>query len=168
MYILEVLGRVNISGDWRARNEWLWMIMMAKWYSGSLGLKASWHLSYRWGKTPTRKLVPTGDRTRGLCVTGAHATTSPTAVDSTPWERKQNYIAISPISWQRFMLTTLLMSLSILVILRFRKILSWKNHPGTWTPDCLPKTSATTWLGILIVLRKKWRSPYKKIWTVKS
>ena len=35
-----------------AHNEWLWMIMMAKWYSGTLGSKASWHLSHRWGKTP--------------------------------------------------------------------------------------------------------------------
>ena len=37
-----------------ARNEWLWMIMMAKWYSGTMGPKASWHLSYRWGKTPKK------------------------------------------------------------------------------------------------------------------
>ena len=37
-----------------AHNEWLWMIMMAKWYSGTLGPKASWHLSYRWGKTPKK------------------------------------------------------------------------------------------------------------------
>ena len=65
--------------------KWWWMIMMAKWYSGTLGLKASWHLSYRWGKTPKktspRKLVPTGDRTRARCVTSAHATTCSTAVD---------------------------------------------------------------------------------------
>ena len=33
-------------------------------------------------KTSPRKLVPTGDRTRVRCVTGAHATTLPTAVDS--------------------------------------------------------------------------------------
>ena len=33
-------------------------------------------------KTSPRKLVPTGDRTRARCVTGAHATTWPTAVDS--------------------------------------------------------------------------------------
>ena len=32
-------------------------------------------------KTSPRKLVPTGDRTRARCVTGAHATTCPTAVD---------------------------------------------------------------------------------------
>ena len=30
------------------------MIMMAKWYLGTLGPKASWHLSYRWGKTPKK------------------------------------------------------------------------------------------------------------------
>ena len=29
------------------------------------------------------KLVPTGDRTRARCVTGAHATACPTAVDTT-------------------------------------------------------------------------------------
>ena len=34
-------------------------------------------------KTSPRKLVPTGDRTRARCVTGAHATTRSTAVD---WE----------------------------------------------------------------------------------
>ena len=53
------------------------MIMMGKWYSGFGGPKASWYLSYRWGKTPKknlpRKLVPIGDRTRARCVTGAHA-----------------------------------------------------------------------------------------------
>ena len=32
-------------------------------------------------KTSHRKLVPTGDRTRAHCVTGAHATAWPTAVD---------------------------------------------------------------------------------------
>ena len=32
-------------------------------------------------KTSPRKLVPTGDRTRARCVTGAHATAWPTAVD---------------------------------------------------------------------------------------
>ena len=31
-------------------------------------------------KTSPRKLVPTGDRTRARCVTGAHAATWPTAV----------------------------------------------------------------------------------------
>ena len=45
------------------------------------GPKVSWHLSYRWGKTPPRKPVPTGDRTRAHCVTNAHATTCSTAVD---------------------------------------------------------------------------------------
>ena len=33
-------------------------------------------------KTSLRKLVPTGYRTRAHCVTGAHATTWPTAVDN--------------------------------------------------------------------------------------
>ena len=48
---------------------------------GPWGPKASRHLSYRWGKTSPRKLVPTGDRTRARCVTGAHPTTWSTAVD---------------------------------------------------------------------------------------
>ena len=52
---------------------------------GPWGPKVSWHLSYRWGKTPKktspRKPVPTGDRTRARCVTSAHATTFSTAVD---------------------------------------------------------------------------------------
>ena len=59
--------------------------MMAKWYAGPWGPKASWHLSYRWEKTQKktspRKLVPNGDRTRARCVTSAHATTCSTAVD---------------------------------------------------------------------------------------
>ena len=33
-------------------------------------------------KTSPRKLVRTGDRTRARCVTGAHATAWPTAVDN--------------------------------------------------------------------------------------
>ena len=33
-------------------------------------------------KTSPRKLVPTGDQTWAHCVTGAHTTTWPTAVDS--------------------------------------------------------------------------------------
>ena len=33
-------------------------------------------------KTSPRKFVPTEDRTRARCVTGAHATACPTAVDS--------------------------------------------------------------------------------------
>ena len=32
-------------------------------------------------KTAAKKLVPTGDRTRARCVTGAHAPAWPTAVD---------------------------------------------------------------------------------------
>ena len=57
---------------------------MVKWYSGTLGPKVSRHLSYMWGKIPKKPdpgNVPTGDRTRARCVTGAHATTCPTAVD---------------------------------------------------------------------------------------
>ena len=38
--IFEVLVRVNISGHWRPFGD-----------LGTLGPKASWHLSYRWGKT---------------------------------------------------------------------------------------------------------------------
>ena len=33
-------------------------------------------------KTSSRKLIPTGDRTRARCVTGAHATAWLTAVDN--------------------------------------------------------------------------------------
>ena len=55
IYIFQVfLGRVNIQQIIDARNEWVWMIMMAKWYSGTWGPKASRHLSYRWGKTPKK------------------------------------------------------------------------------------------------------------------
>ena len=46
------------------QGEYEMMITTAKWYSGTLGPKVSWHLSYRWGKTSPRKPVPTGDRTR--------------------------------------------------------------------------------------------------------
>ena len=42
------------------------------------GPKVSWHLSYRWGKTPKNL---TGDRTRARCVTSAHSTTCSTAGD---------------------------------------------------------------------------------------
>ena len=58
--------------------------MMAKWYSGTLGPKASRHLSLgeeNPRKTSPRKLVPTGDQTRARCVTSAHATTCSTAVN---------------------------------------------------------------------------------------
>ena len=40
-------------------------------------------------KNLTRKLVPTGDRTRARCVTSAHATTCSTAVDSSLDVRNQ-------------------------------------------------------------------------------
>ena len=79
--------------------------MMAKWYSGTLGPKVSWHLYWKFcisdghiddnfslknylpdicltgeenpRKTSPRKPVPTGDRTRALYVTGAHLPTVP-------------------------------------------------------------------------------------------
>ena len=67
------------------------MIMIAKWYSGTLGPKASPHLSFtgeeKPRKTSPRKLVPTGDRTRARCVTGAHATAWPTVVDASVYKR---------------------------------------------------------------------------------
>ena len=69
-----------------ARNEWWLMMIMARWYSGTLGPNASRDFSYRWGKNPEKnspkKLVPTGDRARARCVIGAHATDCPTAMDS--------------------------------------------------------------------------------------
>ena len=70
-------------------DEWWWPNDIR----GPCGPKASWHLSYRWGKTPKktspRKLVLTGDWTRACCVTGTHATAWPTAVD---WLREKFYI----------------------------------------------------------------------------
>ena len=52
---------------------------------GPCGPIASWHLSYRRGKTPKktspRERVPTGDRTPTRCVTDEHATACSTAVD---------------------------------------------------------------------------------------
>ena len=62
-----------------------WWLRRSNDIRGPWGPKISWHLSYRWGKTPKntppRKLVPTGDRTRARCVTSAHAATCSTAVD---------------------------------------------------------------------------------------
>ena len=61
------------------------MVMMAKLYSGNNGgLKIS--DNYLTGEenpenTSPRKLVPTGARTQARCVTGAHATAWPTAVN---------------------------------------------------------------------------------------
>ena len=53
---------------------------------GTMEPKASWNLSYRWGKTPKkkispRKLVPTGDQTQAHCMTGVHATACSTVID---------------------------------------------------------------------------------------
>ena len=49
------------------------------------GHKVSWHLPYRWRETlkksSPRKPGPTGDRTRSICVTCAHATACSTSVD---------------------------------------------------------------------------------------
>ena len=68
----------------KAKMEWWWR--RPNDIRGPWGPKVSWHLCYRWGKTPKkispRKLVPTGDRTRARCVTSAHATTCSTAVDT--------------------------------------------------------------------------------------
>ena len=81
--ILEVLGRVNISGHWRP-NE---MIMDD--YDGQMmfgdpvGLKLpDIRLigEEKPRKTSPRKLVPTGNRTRACCVASAHATTCSTVV----------------------------------------------------------------------------------------
>ena len=37
--------------------EYGMMITTAEWNSGTLGPKVSWHLSYRWGKTPKKNLT---------------------------------------------------------------------------------------------------------------
>ena len=62
------------------------MIMRAKWYSGTLGALSllTFVLQVRKNpeKTSPRKLVPTEDRTRARCVTGAHAAAWPAAVDA--------------------------------------------------------------------------------------
>ena len=54
------------------------MIMIAKCIRGPGRFKFSWHLSYRWGKTPKkpspRKLVPIGDRIWAHCLTDAQCT----------------------------------------------------------------------------------------------
>ena len=53
--------------------------------------KDSWHLSYKWGKTPKktspRRLFPTGDRIRTRCTTSVHATA---------------YYCLLPPAWQRW------------------------------------------------------------------
>ena len=61
------------------------MIMMAKWHSGNhRGLKLPEICltgEENFEKTSPRKRVPTGNRTRPCCVTGAHATVCSTVVD---------------------------------------------------------------------------------------
>ena len=53
MYVyLRFLGTSTSQVIGTHNQWWVMMIMMAKWYSGTWGPKASWHLSYRWGKTP--------------------------------------------------------------------------------------------------------------------
>ena len=60
---------------------WLWRPNDTR---GHCRPKASWHLSYRWGKTPKksspRKLVPTGNRTWARWVICVHATAYSTVV----------------------------------------------------------------------------------------
>ena len=79
--IFDILGRVNISGYWRP------YLMMSdddndgQMRSGELKLPDICLTGdEKLRKTSPTKLVPTGDRTRVRCVTGAHATTWPTAV----------------------------------------------------------------------------------------
>ena len=67
-------NKVNMKG-------WLWRPDDIR---GPCGPKASWHYLTCEGKktkSSPRKPVPTGNRTRARCVTGAHATAYPTAVD---------------------------------------------------------------------------------------
>ena len=79
----------------RIREVWVWR---PNYIRGTMGPKASWHLPYRWGKTPKqtspRKLVPTGNWIRARCVTGAHAT----AYSTTVGEMK---LYTSLFSWER-------------------------------------------------------------------
>ena len=71
------------------------------------GPKVSWHVSYRWGKTPKkttpRKPVPTGDRTRARCVASAHATTCSTVVDQNKYKNQKifnNVIKVYEYWWK--------------------------------------------------------------------
>ena len=57
------------------------MVLAAKWYSGTLWAFVFQVRENHEKKTSHRKSVPTGDRTRFLCVTGAHATGCSTVVD---------------------------------------------------------------------------------------
>ena len=60
---------------------WLWRPNDIR---GPCGPKTSWHLSYRWGKTPKKphqgNLSSDRDRTRAHCVTDAHGTACSTAL----------------------------------------------------------------------------------------
>ena len=59
--------------------------MMSDDYYGQMIFGEPWGLKLHdiclTGEEKPKKLVPTGDRTRAHCVTGAQATTWPTAVD---------------------------------------------------------------------------------------
>ena len=61
---------------------WLWRPNDIR---GLCGPNVTWHLSYRWGKTPKKphpgNLYLPGIRTRARCVTDAHDTACSTAVD---------------------------------------------------------------------------------------
>ena len=78
-------NKANMEWWWRRPND----------IRGPWGPNVSWHLSYRWWKTPKktspRKPVPTGDRTRARCVTSAHATSCSTAVDILEIQRLNYY-----------------------------------------------------------------------------
>ena len=73
----------TIHSNKAKKKVWLWQSNDIR---GTCGPKGSWHLSYRWGKTPkitsSRKLVPTGDLTQARCVTGVHATAYSPVIDT--------------------------------------------------------------------------------------
>ena len=79
-YIWVYRVRQHLTSFAPVRNDSWWL-----WWPNDIpapcGPKASLYLSYRWGKTSPRKLVPTGYRTRARCMTGAYATACSKAVD---------------------------------------------------------------------------------------
>ena len=153
-----------------------WM-MMAKWYSGTLGPKASWHLSYRWGKTPKktspRKPVPTGDRTRARCVTSAHATTCSTAVDVTDesftvhiTHSSMNFCCIAPLCIKK---PNYSVHFTFMVLCMFTFSLrahNWQVRCDTiegLTTDIVQHICAKLQLSFTIVLISRPIGPFKKI-----
>ena len=85
--------RVTTYRERELASDHIHTIMMVKLYSGTWWIKSlpTFVLQVRKNpeKTLPRKLVPTGDRTRALCVTGAHAAVCPTAVDyATPMDQE--------------------------------------------------------------------------------